>query len=146
MSTDYLACVKQTFEMTNQITEKRASWQQRILFLCATLFGILISLHTDTQSNLCSHLCFAAACVLLSLGTLLLSIASYHHIVVQTQARNRYAEEVQNAIEEGRPVGPVRADKIKFFGTVEAISYICLLFSMLLLATYSVLKSVDNWA
>lgn len=142
MPNDYLASFKQVFEQTNQLTEKRASWIGRILFLSATLFGILISLHSDIQANLYTRLCFAVACVLLALGTLLLSIASYTHIAVQTLARNKYAEEVQNAIRENRAVNDVRADKIKFFSKCEKCAFVCLLTSMLLLAAYSLLLTL----
>lgn len=138
MSTDYNSCYKQLLEQSNQITTERASWMQKILFLSATLFGILVSLHTNTPTNLCTRWCFVAACVLLALGTLLLSIASYSHIAARTQVRNMYAEEVQNAIAEHRPVQTVRANKSFFFSICEKSAYICLLGAMLLLALYSV--------
>lgn len=143
MSTNYEECVKQAYEMTNKITEKQSSWQHRILFLCATLFGILISLNSATQTNQYIRLCFASACVLLSLGILLLAISSYQHIVAMTRARNTYIEEVRSASKARRPVEPVLIGKVKIFGILETISYICLLFSMLLLALYSVLKALE---
>lgn len=142
MSLDYQNGRKQVMLMSNEITDKRAKWLGNILFLCATLFGILISLHGETQTSLYTRLCFAVACISLALGILLLSIASYHHIAAQTRARNSYAEEVQNAHKENRAVEPVRADKIKFFLFCEVCAYICLLLSVLLLAVYSLLKAI----
>lgn len=142
MSTDYHACTKQVVEQTNQITKERASWMQRILFVGVTLFGILVSLHSNIPTNQYTRLCFAVACASLALGILLLSIASYSHIVLQTRARNKYAEEVRNAIDANRGVNVVRVDKLKSFSICEAGAYIALLLSVLLLAAYSVLLIV----
>lgn len=142
MSTDYRACAKQVFKQTNQITRERASWMQRILFLSATLFGILIALHSGTQANLCIRLCFAVACVSLALGILLLSISSYSHIAVQTLTRNKYAEEVRNAIDRSCEVNGVIVDKIKLFSICEVSAFILLVLSVLLLAAYSLLLVV----
>lgn len=142
MSTDYLACTKQVFEQSNQITKERALWMQRILFVGVTLFGILVSLHSNTPTNRYTRLCFAVACASLALGILLLSIASYAHIAVQTRARNKYAEEVRNAIDENRGVNAVRVDKLKPFSICEAVAYIALLLSVLLLGAYSLLLTV----
>lgn len=136
MSKDYSACVKQLLESKNEVTAKRSAWMERILFLCATLFGILVSLHSSTPASLHTRLCFCAACILLALGILLLGIASYQHIAAQARANSLYSEEIQNAMTQDRDVQIVQGDKPRIYSICENCAYICLLLSIVALAVY----------
>lgn len=129
-------------ELMEEHVKIRRLWLQHVLLLASTLFGILISLHSNISYNLYARWNFALAIVLLALGILTTSIALYAHVDTLKRIRILYAKEAQNAIREGRATGYVNVNERKVFGICESIGYLCLIACVLLLASYSVLLAL----
>jgi len=125
------------------LTEKKAAYHGQLLVASSALFGILISLHTTTSSTLFVRLTFAAAVVLLSLGILLIAVATYHQVDAINRARKLYMQEAIQSLREDRDTEPVAAPERKIFLFATKAAYICFAGAVLLLAAYSVLLAFD---
>lgn len=138
-SIDYTKNVQQLMAETNRLNEKQTEWAQRILFLSATLFGILISLGATIVQSPSARLCFSIATALLALGCLTLAAVLYSHLEVQKRTRELYHQELLAAIRERRRMEIVYAKQRKFFVVCEPIAYTFLILAVLSLAVYSFL-------
>ncbi len=138
----YEDAFRKSKELMELFNEKQSEWLQRVLFLSATLFGVLVSLHTTTEAGLYSRLAFGASLVSLALGILMLAIALYSHIDSLKRVRKAYTEEAGSAVRERREVGFVSVPPRKFYTACEVAAYIFLPLSVVLLTTYSVMVIV----
>ncbi len=136
----YDARAKEISEEMNKSTEKSIEWLYRILFLSATLFGILISLHSKSPDSQLQNLCFAISIVLLAAGILLLSTALYSVYKLYQDSVNIAVAELLKAVREGRIPAARAAVQKRFYVFCEKVAYVCLILSCIFLALYSVLS------
>jgi len=129
-------------ELSNSLSEKRASWHHQLLVASSALFGILISLHGKTPLEPLTRWTFAGAVVLLSLGILLTGISLYTQIDAMSRARKEATKEAKSALHEDRAMRPVSVPEKKTFSICAKASYICFGISVLLLAAYAVIISI----
>lgn len=130
--------LKTLAEMTNSRAQKKVEWQRNILFLSATLFGLIIGLHNNMPHEQLPRYLFAGASVLLVFGIVLMAIASYGHINALDRLRKGYAKKLQDALENGSSkIGDVSTAHI-LFGICEIAAYIAYMCSLLSFAAYLV--------
>jgi hypothetical protein len=130
---------KKLAEMAVQLTQTRCVWIRHLLFLTVTLFGILISLHTNTKSSHAIQWCFALAIVLLLLSTLAGSISAYSEIGYQSQARKMYLESALKAFHGGGKIGHTIVPPNKLSVISEIVFYTSSICGILVLTLYALL-------
>lgn len=139
MDKDVMNSIKTLGRITNQLAEKRHAFLQHVLLVSSTMFGILISLHSNGSELQLARLCFAISLCLLGLGILLTGISLYGHIDSISQARKAYLDEAQNALHEGRATEHVSAPAGTIYVFCEKACYVLLSLSLLLLSCYSIM-------
>lgn len=141
--TEYYEKKMRTMEdLTNQSSQRTLSFWQHILLVSSSIDGILISLHTGQSEHIYTQLAFLLSTVVLSLGILTTSIVVYDYSMLLERTRQKFADEFQNALREGREMRNVVVDtrkRTKFFENFSLISLICAILFMLL---YTILKEL----
>lgn len=141
--TEYYEKKMRTMEdLTNQSSQRTLSFWQHILLVSSSIDGILISLHAGQSEHIYTQLAFLLSTVVLSLGILTTSIVVYDYSMLLERTRQKFADEFQNALREGREVRNVVVDtrkRTKFFENFSLISLICAILFMLL---YTILKEL----
>lgn len=141
--TEYYEKKMRTMEdLTNQSSQRTLSFWQHILLVSSSIDGILISLHAGQSEHIYTQLAFLLSTVVLSLGILTTSIVVYDYSMLLERTRQKFADEFQNALREGREMRNVVVDtrkRTKFFENFSLISLICAILFMLL---YTILKEL----
>lgn len=141
--TEYYEKKMRTMEdLTNQSSQRTLSFWQHILLVSSSIDGILISLHAGQSEHIYTQLAFLLSTVVLSLGILTTSIVVYDYSMLLERARQKFADEFQNALQEGREMRDVLVGtrkRTKFFEIFSLISLICAILFMLL---YTILKEL----
>jgi hypothetical protein len=126
--------------LTREENNTLCIWFRHVILVTSTLFGILISLHSNTPDSLYARLCFSLANILLALAIAgLLSVLYNLSAGTARNLRAAYQREVENARRECRETRPVGVHISKGVFFVEKASYICIAAALLLLAFYSLL-------
>ena len=141
MEDPYYNVKKTLIELAQLLAEKRAQWFQHILLVGTTLLGILVSLHTNSSSNLYVRLCFALSIVQLALGLLLSGMLLYSFQEAIARTRQDYLEKAKLAVRENKQPDGASAPPKKIYIIAEKAAYICLASSFLFLTLYVVLYS-----
>lgn len=125
-------------------SQKILSFWQHILLVASSIDGILISLHETSLQSQYIRLVFLLSIVLLTLAVLTTTIVVYDHSMQTERARQRFAEEEQNAFQEDRLMKIVFVKKKTRTIILEWFSSIALILALLLLLAYTVLKEYPS--
>lgn len=132
----YQSKMSETLSMNRQIFESRKQLHQTLLVASGSLFGILISLHDKTETNLLCRLSFFLSLVLIGLGILTIAITLFQEIDGLQRLKSKYLDEVKQAADESREVSDVLVGDNKLFVWFGRIGYTCLLLSVISLCAY----------
>lgn len=128
-------------ELAEQSALKKLSFLQSVLLASSGGLGILVSLHSNTSTDLYIRLIFLLSIVLLALGILASAITVYDYSMIDERLRQVFHAEVQKALLEQREVRMVTVSTRKRTIVCEKLTYIFLVSALLLLTIYSSLLS-----
>jgi hypothetical protein len=116
---------------------------QHVLLVSSSIFGILISLHSNSSAPLRIRLVFLLAEVFLALGILTCAVVFHDASYIKGRLRREHYKSVGNAIKEGRcPNGEIIVVNYRKRTIVcEKISLVSFVLSIVLLCTYAILTS-----
>jgi len=134
--------LRELADIERTATGKKIEWTYRLLFLSATLFGILISLCPKFPDTRLPRLCFAVSILSLAAGVILLGTVLSSLYGLYRRSADQANRELQTAIRENRKPDDKGVSQSRFFVRCETAAYIFLLLSVLLLSCYILLVSV----
>lgn len=109
--------------------------------MSSSILGILISLHDNKIECLYIRVAFLIAILFLAVGILSLTIMLYDRSMLVEHARQKFAEEARNALQEDRELRSICVPDGKRLKICKIISYTTLPFSLLMLIIYTVLST-----
>lgn len=122
------------------LREKKASWLRGVLFLCVSLFGIVVSLSPNTAYTQCSHLLFSISIVTLALGILGIAMTIYGGIDTFERSLENYLREIRQAKAENRNERAVYTPMRKIFVLSEKVAYASLFLSVISFSLYAIIR------
>lgn len=127
-------------EQHQNLREKKASWLRGVLFLCVSLFGIVVSLSPSTAYSPHSHLLFSISIGTLALGILSVAATIYGAIDNLERSLERYLQEARQAKAERRNEKAVYTPMRKIFVLSEKVAYASLTVSLVSFSLYAILR------
>lgn len=120
-----------------KLQKARTRFCRNLLVVSGSLFGILVSLHRTTETNLPARLSFFLSLLLLGLGILSIAISLFLDINIQEHLKKKRLDEIEQAMYENREVRHISyANGDRVFVWFERIGYILLILSVLSLCVY----------
>ncbi|KAA6346404.1 hypothetical protein EZS27_006054 [termite gut metagenome] len=138
MDKDVSNSLKALHENSKVLAEKRFAYHQYLLVPASTLFGILISLHSNDLGTLYTRLFFSLSIAALVCGILSNAMALYSHIDAVNRTRKVATQESLDAYRENRAMNPVSVPSRKLFVVCEKATYICYALGVVLLSLYTI--------
>jgi hypothetical protein len=130
---------KQYNGLSEASLSKQESFFQQLLLVASTLLGVIIALRSTNLQPLCIRLVFLLALVLLSLGILATLIVVFDLIRIREGAPKAYLGEWHSAVQEDRPMDPLRFDLRKRTRLCRKAALAGFVLGVLVLTSYSVL-------
>lgn len=134
----------QVEKLARESSEKQYLFFQHILLVSASIFGIVVSLHSYSASPLYIRLVFALSMVLFALGILTTGIVLYNQTYLAERMQKAFGDECKIAVTENRNWKGVAVHKLKIHIFCEKATYILLLAALFFLCLYSLLLSFSS--
>lgn len=133
---------QQLEEQMNRRDTVHYAFIRQVLLMASGLFGILVSLHTDSSSSgtWAGH-AFAIAIGSLALGILLLSIALYAQVAVHKQVFLQLRDAIAEQLRDGYTSRSVSGEPHWLFATSEVAAYLSFLVALVALVCYTVMTA-----
>lgn len=133
---------KQLADLLNQATRQEESFYKHILLVSSSIFGILISLHTNSSPHLYIRVVFLCSVFSLALGILTSAIVLHSYVRLLKKTHQAYRNEFLKSHKEKRMMSPVFAKQSPIATICKKISLTSLSLSILFLVSYSYLFSI----
>jgi len=134
------ASLEQLTELAAKRDEVHFAFIKQILLMASSLFGILVALHKTTSTDKYTHISFALALGLLSIGILFLSISLFAQVAVHKNLFVQKKEDIQLQLKDDTyPPKIIWTQPSKVYKLTETIGYTSLLLSVICLTVYAVL-------
>lgn len=141
----YKSRILETAKVEIKLRKARTQFCRNLLVVSGSLFGILVSLHRTTETNLPARLSFFLSLLLLGLGILSIAISLFLDIDIQEHLKKERLDEIQQAMCENREVRHISyANGNRVFVWFEKIGYILLILSVLSLCVYEFFVSFPD--
>ena len=119
-------------------------WKRQLLLLFSALFGILVALpqHTPLVCRSARYI-LPVAVLLIAIGILSGVVSAYEEVYNLRKLRELWTEELRRSLHEGRRADAVGVPRAKIFAVSEAICYLMLCLSLLVLSLYAFVLVAD---
>jgi hypothetical protein len=126
-----------------QAARKRESFFRHALLVSSSIFGILISLHSNSSQCLYIQLVFSLSVVLLACGILITGLALYDHANLSSRLRELHYKAVDTAGKAGdTDIGALELKELKRTLFCERCSLALFVCAIILLTVYIMLLTL----
>ena len=137
----YNMALKRVIDSANRTFGERKSFVQHILYISATVFGIVVAFQDNQSECLYIRLLFVSSIILFALGILMLSLTLYAYV------KHAYNTHKELCNEYGKLMNGLHCDKIinipikNWVKLSEKLAYIFLTLGLFALVFYAVMQT-----
>ncbi|MGL5913068.1 MAG: hypothetical protein ACRCZB_02800 [Bacteroidales bacterium] len=129
-------------ELAQQLSDKNTSLLRYLISTISVVFGILVSLSSNSSDVWQIRLIFAVSVALIALSILNFGACLYAEIYNLRKGRRLHAEETRKAYRQARPQEHIVVLPLKIFAVCEIIGYISFGMALLSLCVFVFLQAV----